>query len=118
MGEAQETLDILELLIAQGVRPSARDSTEKQLRPLHRAAMTKNFSATKLLLEKDQAMVNLVDAEGRTALYHACLTPNQKLKLVEELVAKGGNFGDKQRPSMPDHDGQIIVNFLNEQNVG
>ena len=118
MEESQETLDVLELLIGHGVNPTARDSTREQLRPLHRAAMTKNLSATKFLLEKNQAMVNLADAEGRTALYHACLTPNQNLKLVRELVAKGADFGDKQRPLMPDHGGQMIVDFLDEQHVG
>ncbi|KAL9609065.1 MAG: hypothetical protein Q9167_006144 [Letrouitia subvulpina] len=62
--EPSEIIEILTLLIEQGVEASARDPTKEQLRPLHRAVMTKNVSVTKFLLEKDPDMINLVDAEG------------------------------------------------------
>ena len=117
MEETRETIEVLELLIDHGVQPSAPDSTKEHLRPLHYAVKTRNLSATTFLLEKDQEMVNLPDAEGKTALYYACLQPNQVIKLVEQLVAKGANFGDRQRPSMPDVEGQIIIEFLDEQHV-
>ena len=117
MHEPQETIDILALLIREGVEPSARDSTKEQLRPLHRAAMTKNASAAKFLLEKDPGMVNLVDAGGMTALYHACATPNQKMALIEELVDKDADFAGKSRPPMPDCDGQSIARYLDKKNL-
>lgn len=117
MHDPPETKEILSLLIDKGVDASARDSTKEQLRPLQRAAMTKNVSATKFLLEKNPDMVNLVDAEGRTALYHACATPNQKLALIKELVDQKADFAGKPRPSMPDSDGQMIVRYLDEKGL-
>ena len=117
MGEPSETIEILDMLIKQGVEASARDSTTAQLRPLHRAAMTKNVSATMFLLGKDPDMVNLGDVEGKTALLHACSTPSQKMALVEELVHKKANFGGMGRPQMPDHDGQAIARYLDEQGI-
>lgn len=117
MLEPPEIVDILTLLIRQGVKASARDFTKEQLRPLHRAAITKNVSATRFLLEKDPDMVNLVDAEGKTALYQACLTPNQKVALVEELLNKNADFAGKPRPPMPDHDGQLIARCLDERKI-
>lgn len=105
------------MLIEQGVDPSARDSTKEGLRPLHRAAMTKNVSVIKLLLERDKTIVNLVDAEGKTALYHACATPNQKMELIDELVDKGADFASKSRPPMLDLGGQMIARFLDERGL-
>ncbi|KAL8719790.1 MAG: hypothetical protein Q9225_003251 [Loekoesia sp. 1 TL-2023] len=107
--------EILNMLIDQGVDASAPDSTKEKLRPLHRAVMTKNVSATKFLLEKNPDMVNMVDAEGKTALYHACATPNQKMALIEELVDKHADFAGKPRPLMPDCDGQAITRYLDKK---
>lgn len=105
------------MLIDQGVDASAPDFTKEQLRPLHRAVMTKNVSATKFLLKKGPDMVNLVDAEGKTALYHACATPNQKMALIEELVGKHADFAGKPRPPMPDCDGQAIARYLDTRDL-
>lgn len=115
--EPPETIEILILLIDQGVEASAPDCTKERLRPLHRAVMTKNVSATRFLLKKNPDMVNLLDKNGKTALYHACATPNQKLALIEELVDKNANFADKPRPSMPDCDGQMITRYLDERHL-
>lgn len=112
MQESSETREILAMLIDKGVDPSACDCTEEQLRPLHRAAMTKNVDATKFLLRKCPDKVNLVDAQGRTALYHACATPNQKMLLIKELVHRNANFASKPRPPMPDRDGREIAGYL------
>ena len=112
--EPEETVEILSLLIEQGVKPSASDSTDMRLRPLHRAAIINNVSATRFLLDKDSDMINLTDAEGKTALHHACLQPNQKLELVKVLVENGANFAEEPRPQLPDCDGQAIERFLDE----
>ncbi|KAL8827405.1 MAG: hypothetical protein Q9191_003201 [Dirinaria sp. TL-2023a] len=115
--DSPEALEILTLLIDHGVEASAPDSTEQRFRPLHRAAMTKNVSATRFLLDKDPEMVNLVDAEGKTALYQACATPNQKMALVKELMEKGADFADKPRPLMPDYHGQSIGRYLDAKGL-
>lgn len=115
--DSPETLKILALLIDHGVEASARDSTKERFRPLHRAAMTKNVSATRFLLDKDPEMVNLVDAEGRTALYQACATPNQKMALVKELIERHADFAGKPRPLMPDCRGQSIGRYLDEKGL-
>ena len=115
--EASETRDILAMLIDKGVDPSACDCTKERLRPLHRAAMWRKVGATRFLLERYPDNVNLVDAEGRTALYHACETPNQKQPLIEELVHRGANFAGKPRPPMPDRDGRKIARYLDGMNL-
>ena len=115
MTDPPEIPQILSMLIDQGVAAATRDSTNEQLTPLHRAAMTKNVLATKLLLEKDPGMINLVDKEGKTALYHACAQPNQKLMLVEVLLDRDASFADKAQPPMPDHHGQEIERLINER---
>ena len=115
--ESAETMDILAMLIGKGVDPSACDCTRERLRPLHRAAMTRKVGATRFLLERYPDKVNLVDAEGRTALYHACSTPNQKQSLIEELVHRGANFAGKPRPSMPDREGRKIASYLDEKDL-
>ena len=115
--EPPETIEILAMLIENRVEASDCDYTEEQLRPLHRAAIRKNVSVTHFLLEKNPGMVNMVDAEGRTALYHACATPNQKIALVEELVNRKADFGGMARPRMTDCDGQSIIRYLDGKNV-
>lgn len=115
--DSPETLDILAVLIDHGVEASARDATKERFRPLHRAAMTKNVSATRFLLDKDPEMVNLVDAEGRTALYQACATPNQKMALIRELMGRHADFAGKPRPLMPDCHGQSIGRYLDEKGL-
>ncbi|KAL8968571.1 MAG: hypothetical protein Q9183_002403 [Haloplaca sp. 2 TL-2023] len=110
--EPSEVVDILNMLTEAGIEPSVPDSTKAQLRPLHRAVMWRMGKATKFLLEKNPEMVNLVDAEGKTALYHACATPNQKVALVQDLVRVKAGFADKPRPPMPDCNGQSIARYL------
>ena len=105
------------MLIKNRVEASACDDTKEQLRPLHRAAITKNVSATRFLLAKNPGMVNMVDAEGRTALYHACATPNQKMALVEELVNRKADFGGMARPHITDCDGQSIIRYLDGKDL-
>lgn len=118
INEPLEIKEILTLLIDRGVEPSARDYTKEQSRPLHQAVKTKNVSVTKFLLEKDPDMVNLVDGEGKTALYRACTTPSQNKALIEELVDKKADFGCKPRPpSMPDHGGQAIARYLDGKDL-
>ena len=117
MQESSETIDILAMLIDKGVDPSACDCTRERLRPLHRAAMFKNIGAMRFLLERYPDKVNLVDAEGKTALYHACATPDQKKPLIEELVHKGANFARKPRPPMPDREGRKLARYLDEKNL-
>lgn len=115
--EPPEIVEILTLLINQGVEASARDYTKEQLTPLNHAAMTKNIGVPKFLLEKAPAAVNLTDADGRTALYQACATPNQKRALIEELVDRNADFAGKPRPQMPDPVGQIIARYLDEKGL-
>ena len=105
------------MLIENRVEASDCDYTKERLRPLHRAAITKNVSATRFLLKKNPGMVNLVDAEGRTALYHACATPNQKQPLVEELVNRRADFGGMARPPMTGCDGQSIIRYLDGKHI-
>ena len=112
-----EIMDILNLLRSHGVDVSVRDSTKERLRPLHRAVMTKNVSATRFLLESNPDMVNLEDANSKTALFHACATPNQKLALIETLVENHADFAGEPRPPMPDHNGQIIARYLDEKGL-
>lgn len=116
--EPAQITEILTLLIDQGVEPSARDYTKEQLRPLHHAVMAKNVSVTRFLLEKDPDMINLVDGEGKTALYHACTTPDQNPALIKELVTKKADFGCQARPPpMRDHGGQEIARYLDKENL-
>ncbi|KAG7005693.1 hypothetical protein G7Y79_00018g045000 [Physcia stellaris] len=115
--ESSETIEILAMLIDKGVDPSACDCTRERLRPLHRAAMTKNVGAMRFLLEKYPDKVNLVDAEGKTALYHACATPDQKKPLIEEMVHRGANFAGESRPPMPDREGKKLARYLDEKNL-
>ncbi|KAL8869866.1 MAG: hypothetical protein Q9174_003945 [Haloplaca sp. 1 TL-2023] len=110
--EPSDIVDILNILSEAGIQLSVPDSTETQLRPLHRAVIWKMGKATKFLLDKDPEMVNLVDAEGRTALHHACATPDQKITLVQDLVHFGASFAGKQRPPMPDRNGRSIARYL------
>lgn len=117
MQESWETVEILDMLIDKGVDSSACDCTGEKLRPLHRAAITKNVGATRFLLEKCPDRVNQVDAKGRTALYHACATPNQKMPLIEELVHRNANFASKPRPPMPDRDGKTIPAYLDGKDL-
>lgn len=45
--------------------------------------------------------MNATDADGTTALWHACSHPNNDanvVNIVEELVGKGANFGDHHPP--------------------
>ena len=105
------------MLIENGVEASACDYTEDRLRPLHRAAIRKNVSATRFLLEKNPDMVNMVDAKGRTALYHACEQPSQKKPLIRELVDRKADFGGRARPRMTGCDGQSIIRFLNSKGL-
>ena len=112
-----EVVEILALLMDHGVDISIPDGTEQEFRPLHRTAKTKNVSATKRLLAENPDIVNLTDAKGNTALYHACAQPNQKIPLIQELLDKGANFAGKARPPMPDRNGQSIGQLLDERNL-
>ena len=112
-----ETVEIIQLLVKQGAKMSAPDLTDDRLTPLHRAAMTKNVSALKFLLDCDEKIVNIPDGHGNTALWHACTIPNQKPPLVKELIMRGADFAGKPRPELLGHNLQSIKRDLDENGL-
>ena len=65
--------------------------------------MTGNYYAAKYLLEEAPGIVNLTDANKKTALYHACEHHSPNERLVKLLLEKKGTFGKRPRPKLQNH---------------
>jgi ankyrin repeat protein len=87
-GAAENDLNAIEGMLAQGVYVDAKDPKKNGMTPLMRAAEKDSIDAMKLLCEKG-ADVNAQDNNGYTALHYAARSLN--VKAVKLLIEKEAN---------------------------
>ncbi|KAL8783695.1 MAG: hypothetical protein Q9213_004434 [Squamulea squamosa] len=112
--DASKISDIINLLLEGEVDPSIPDSGERGFTPLHYAADTQNLGAVKALLKRDKTRINATDAQGKTALWYACLHPKPDMNVIKNLASKGGDFVDHRMPPLSGDNGDLVKSILEQ----
>jgi len=92
-------LESMKLLVERGASMSITDRP-KERTPLHYCVITGNYEATRFAIHCKPTLINQVDADGKTPLYHACEDTSPNCSLIELLLEKDATFAKKRRPSI------------------
>ena len=110
--ERAEVIEILEMLIEHRASISAADKTKGRRRPIHYCAIFGNYKAAKLLLSADVRIINQPDADGKTALYHACAHHSPNPEMIKLFLRNRANLGGKNPPMIKGPKRDIIVQLF------
>ena len=105
-------IDILKLLVECNAPLCTPDKSSLKRTPLHYCAITGNIDAAHYILRQQPNVVNLVDAERKTALYHACEDNSPSPKLIDLLLSKGAHFDKRHRPKISSREKRDRINDL------
>ncbi|GLD91762.1 hypothetical protein PINS_up000295 [Pythium insidiosum] len=97
-----EEEEAVQMLLRAKAKVDAVDS--KKMTALHVAAGKGNFELVKLLVERGNANVNVVDAKGNTPLHWACIcNADDLIDMIDYLTSKGAKPVKNRSGNTPLH---------------